>query len=161
MLQRLREGLEKTEILRQLVIWEGESVWKLSIDVLVMDELYDSQLSPASIAIHFALSDLWLPKVVATLNKHTNELELDLKEQIYQDDQEADELLSLDTTEFPVFIEIGTYKDLTVLDMTRDEWQSMDSICNISINKTKRIFSMSTVVGKLQWWDMNRVMEEA
>ena len=96
-------------------------MWKLSIDVLVFDELHASQLPLASIGLHKALTDLALPQVVATMNQNTNELEIDLRETIFTEEEGADNFSQLDTSKLPLIFELGIYKDKVVLDMSLEE----------------------------------------
>lgn len=76
----------------ELMIYKGEFVWNLNVDILVLDELEMSQLDHMAHAIRSAFGDLCLPQVIATMNANTNKIEVGLVEEVYTDKDNTDQL---------------------------------------------------------------------
>lgn len=76
----------------ELMIYKGEFVWNLNVDILVLDELEMSQLDHMAHAIRSAFEDLCLPQVIATMNANTNKIEVGLVEEVYTDKDNTDQL---------------------------------------------------------------------
>ena len=74
----------------ELMIFKGEYVWNLNVDVLVLDELEMHQLDHIARAVRSAFEDLCLPQVIATLNANTNKIEMGLMEEVYTDKDNTD-----------------------------------------------------------------------
>jgi len=74
----------------ELMIFRGEYVWKLNVDILVLDELALHQIDMIGWAIRTAALNLELPQVIATLNTNSNKIEVGLVEEIYTDRDNTD-----------------------------------------------------------------------
>jgi len=74
----------------ELVIFKGEYVWQLHIDVLVLDELALHQFDMVCCAVRAATQNLMLPQVIATLNHNSNRIEVGLVAEIYTDKDNTD-----------------------------------------------------------------------
>jgi exosome complex RNA-binding protein Rrp42 (RNase PH superfamily) len=74
----------------ELMIFKGEFVWHLNVDVLVLDELGLFQLDMIAACVRGAFQNLSLPQVIATLNANTNKIEVGLVEEVYTDRQNTD-----------------------------------------------------------------------
>jgi len=82
----------------ELMIFKGEFVWNLNVDILVLDELEMHQLDHICQAIRSAFQDLCLPQVIATLNSNTNKIEMGLMEEVYTDKDNTDQLQTIAST---------------------------------------------------------------
>ena len=76
----------------ELMIFKGEFVWNLNVDILVLDELELSQFDHIAQAVRNAFEDLCLPQVIATVNANTNKIEVGLLEEVYTDKDNTDQL---------------------------------------------------------------------
>lgn len=77
------------------MIFRGEYVWKLNVDILVLDELALHQIDMIGWAIRAAALNLELPQVIATLNTNSNKIEVGLVEEIYTDKDNTDQLIKV------------------------------------------------------------------
>ncbi len=94
------------------MIFRGEYVWQLHVDILVLDELALHQVDMLALAIRMAAQDLKLPQVLATLNANSNKIEVGLAEEVYTDRDNTDKLLKLQTTEkAPFIVSVGVMRD--------------------------------------------------
>lgn len=116
----------------ELMIFKGEFVWNLNVDVLVLDELEMHQLDHIARAIRSAFQDLCLPQVIATLNANTNKIEMGLMEEVYADKDNTDQLQTIASTQnMPHVISVAVLRDeidgdLIVLDCDSVEIQCVD-----------------------------------
>ena len=74
----------------ELMIFKGEFVWNLHVDILVLDELELSQVDHIAQSVFSAFEDLCLPQVIATMNANTNKIEVGLLEEVYTDKDNTD-----------------------------------------------------------------------
>ena len=74
------------------MVYKGEYVWNLNVDILVMDELDIHQVDHVCLAVRSAFLDLQLPQVIATMNANTNKIEVGLLEEVYTDKDNTDQL---------------------------------------------------------------------
>ena len=72
------------------MIFKGEFVWNLNVDILVLDELELSQVDHIAQSVRCAFEDLQLPQVIATMNANTNKIEVGLLEEVYTDKDNTD-----------------------------------------------------------------------
>ena len=104
------------------MIYKGEFVWNLNVDILVLDELDMHQLDHICLAVRSAFQDLHLPQVIATMNANTSKIEVGLLAEVYTDKDNTDQLVKLESTaQAPFVISVGVTRDavdgdLVVLD---------------------------------------------
>jgi exosome complex RNA-binding protein Rrp42 (RNase PH superfamily) len=115
----------------ELMICRGEYVWHLFVDILVLDELSLNQIDMIAMAIRYAVNDLRLPQVIATLNANSNKTEIGLVEEIYTDRQNTDQTQKLKSAEqAPYVVSVAlvhdTDRDIVVLDADATETQCVD-----------------------------------
>ena len=116
----------------ELNIYKGEFSWLLNVDVLVFDELALHQIDYIAAGIRAAFQDLQLPYVIATLNANTNKIEVALAEDVYPDQENTDDLISVKSAfTAPYVISIGICRDpeegdIILLDCDSIEIQCVD-----------------------------------
>lgn len=96
----------------ELLIYQGQFVWNLNVDILVLDELEMSQLDHITQAVRCAFEDLDLPQVIATMNANTGKIEVGLMEEVYTDKDNTDQLLQISSTSsMPFVVSVGVLRD--------------------------------------------------
>ena len=116
----------------ELLIYQGEFVWSLNVDILVLDELELSQLDHVAQAVRSAFEDLQLPQVIATMNANTSKIEVGLLEEVYTDKENTDQLMNIKSTaSMPFVVSVALLRDenegdLIVLDCDNVEIQCID-----------------------------------
>ena len=126
------------------MIFRGEYVWKLNVDILVLDELALHQIDMIGWAIRTAALNLELPQVIATLNTNSNKIEVGLVEEIYTDKDNTDQLIKVKSAQkAPFIISVALMRDseqdIVVLDVDQTEIQCVDQILHMAVGKDLQI----------------------
>jgi exosome complex RNA-binding protein Rrp42 (RNase PH superfamily) len=92
----------------ELMVSEGQFSWHLHVDILVMEELSLNQLDFICLGIRAAFLNLQLPQVIVTTNENTGKIEVGLLEEIYEDQENTDQLRGLPSAKTaPYILSIG------------------------------------------------------
>ena len=130
------------------MIFKGEFVWNLNVDILVLDELELSQVDHIAHAVRSAFEDLCLPQVIATMNANTNKIEVGLLEEVYTDKDNTDQLQQIDSaSSMPFVVSVGVIRDevdgdLVVLDCDSVEIQCVDQILHLAVDSECSIYAI-------------------
>jgi exosome complex RNA-binding protein Rrp42 (RNase PH superfamily) len=111
-------------------------LWKLYVDIYLLDNLKLSLLQLISIGIKQLFKNMQLPKTILMKNELTNEIEYDLLEN-YEDISEDDKLMSFEKIEVPEIYIFGIFKNSFLLDPSEEELSISESLLMMSYYKNE------------------------
>ena len=113
-----------------------------------MEELSLHQLDYICLAIRAAFQNLQLPQVIVTTNENTGKIEVGLLEEIYENQENTDQLKTLPSAKSaPYVLSLGFIRnaageDSIVVDSDEIEMQCVDQIVHLAVDSKMRIHAI-------------------
>ncbi|CAI2374670.1 unnamed protein product [Moneuplotes crassus] len=132
--------------------------WLLNVDVHLPGELSLNQLQPISIAVLAAFQNLRFPQVIVTQDQVTNNVEVDLRENII-DEEGTDTLESVSTSDSCLLIQVGICGDNIIFDPTKEESLCVDTSLLVAINSKGEVMGIEKIGNNVGFDAMKKAVQ--